>query len=86
MVMATLRLNGDVHQFFVLLEESAIGFAALWLMRNDRDDGCELAAADLPDVEIRNDGVAIALDSAPNLDRQIGSLWSHIQQNSSRIA
>jgi hypothetical protein len=54
-VVAVLRLDCDMHQFFVLLKPGAISIAALRLVRDDRNDGSVLAAADLPDVKIRHD-------------------------------
>lgn len=84
--MAMLRFDGDVHEFFVLLKQCSIRFAALRFVRDDRDDGSKLASTDLPDVKIRNDGITIALDSAPDFHRQVGAFRSYVQQNNPGIA
>ncbi len=47
---AVLRLDGDVNQFVVPLEQRPIGIAALWLVRHHRDHCRKFSDADLPDV------------------------------------
>src|SRR5689334_10268961 len=83
---AMLRLDGDVNQFVVSAKQRAIGIAALWFVRDDRDHRRIFPDADLPDVQIGYERIASALHSFANLIRQIRGCRGAIEQNAAGIA
>src|SRR3984893_6315157 len=81
-----LRLDRDVNQLFVFLQTLAIRFTRLRFVRYNRDDRSEFSNADLPDMEIGHDGIAVAVDCAANFFRQIRSDGSAIEKNPAGVA
>ena len=69
MVVALLSLDREVDQLVMLAQKSAIGLTQLRFMSYDRNDRGEFSAADLPDMEIGHDRIAVALDRAANFVR-----------------
>ena len=59
-------------ELFVLAEQFPVSLHGFRVVGHDADDGGELARADLPDVKIRDDGIAVTLDCTANLVGQIG--------------
>jgi hypothetical protein len=55
-----------MHQFFMLPEEVAVCINGPGRVRDDGDDGGELARAHLPYVQVSHQGVTVAFDSPPN--------------------
>ena len=80
MVVAVVRLDGDVNQFLMLCQERAVGVATFGSVGHDRDDGRKFPATHLPNVQIGHYGIAITLDSLPNHRREIGILRDDIKK------
>ncbi len=55
-------------------------------MGADRNHGRKFSGADLPDVQIGHDRIAVALHGAANFARQIGICRRAIEQNATGIA
>ena len=70
-LVAMLRLDGQMNQLFVLSEQVAVFIGTFRLMRNDRDDGGELSCSNLPDVQIGDERIAIAFHGTTDFIRQI---------------
>jgi hypothetical protein len=85
-MLTLLNLNRDVDKLLVLTEEFSISLRRLWLMRYDRNDSCELARANLPNVEIADDRVTVALHCAANFIRQVGGLRRAVEQDAAGVA
>lgn len=68
-VVALLRLDRDVDELSMFAKKSTIGLARPRLVSDDGNDRGEFAAADLPDMQICDDRVAIAFHRAPNFLR-----------------
>lgn len=85
LLVAALNLNCDVSEFLVLAEQFPVRVGRLWFVRYDRDNGRELARADLPDVKVSNERVAVALDGTTNLIGKVGRLWCAVEQDTARI-
>ena len=69
MVVALLSLDRDMNELSVFAKKSAIALARPRLVSDDGNDRGEFAAANLPDMQIRHDRVAIAFDRAANFVR-----------------
>ena len=67
-----VRLNGDVNQFVVSTQQSPVGLATFGLVRHHGDHCRIFSDADLPDMQIGHERIAIALDRVTNFVRQIG--------------
>jgi len=80
-----LRLDSDVNQLMMLAEQLTIKIRTPQLVRADGNHGRKFSSADLPDVEIGYDRIAIALHRAANFGRQIGSCRRAIEQNATGI-
>src|SRR5437667_8335253 len=83
---AVLRLDGDVHEFVVLAKQRAIIIGRSRFVGDDRNNGGEFSNADLPNMEIGHDRVAIAFHRAAYFVRQIGRRWSAVEQDATRVA
>jgi hypothetical protein len=66
-----LNLNRDVSELLVLSEQFPVRVGRLGLVRHDRNNSCKLARADLPDVKVSNERVAVAPYGAANLVREV---------------
>src|SRR4026207_900763 len=58
---AMLRLDRDVNQFVMSTQQRSIGLATLRFVRHHRDDRRVFSEADLPDVQIGHERIAITL-------------------------
>ena len=68
---AMVRLDCHVDQFVISPQQRSIRIAALRLVRHDRNHGGKFSDADLPDMQIGHDRIAIALHRTANFVRQI---------------
>ena len=68
---AMVCLDCYVDQFVISAEQGSIRIAALRLMRHDRDHRSKFPDADLPDMQIGHDRIAIAFHRTANFVRQI---------------
>lgn len=86
MLRAALDFNGDVDKLLVFAEQPPVRLHWFGGVGHDADDGGELARGHLPDVEIANPRIAIALDRAANLLWQVGSLGRAIKEDAAGVA
>ena len=68
---AMVRLDRHVDKFAVSAQQRSIRIAALRFVRHDRNHGGKFSDADLPDMQIGHDRIAIALHRTANFFRQI---------------
>ena len=68
---AKVRLNRDMNQFLMSPQQRPIGIAAPRFVRHNGDHCRIFSDADLPDMQIGHQRIAIALHGAPNFIRQI---------------
>src|ERR1700758_1275501 len=71
--LAMLHFNGEVHQLVMLTKPFAENIRIFRFVRYDRDDGGKLADADLPDVQVAHERIAVALDRPANFIWQIAA-------------
>src|ERR1700738_5602628 len=83
---AKMGLDRDVNQLVMFAKQRPIGIAALWFVRDDRDHRRKPFDADLPNMQISHERIAIALDHAANFFRQIRRCRRAIEQDATRIA
>ena len=84
--LAVLRLDRDVHQFVVVAEKRSIIIRRPRLVGDDRNNRGKFSGANLPDMEIGHDRIAVAFYRAPYLVRQIGGKRCSIDQNDARVS
>src|SRR6266478_4557804 len=82
---AMLCLDGNVNQFVVAAKQRSIGIAALWLVRDNRNHCRIFSDADLPDMQISYQRIAIAFHCAANLIRQIRGCRCAIEQDAAGV-
>ena len=88
MLPLVLHLDGNVDQFSLLAEPCAVIFRSLGRkrpLRPWRPSG-HVAGRYLPDVQIADDRIAVAIHGTPDFIRQIGWLRPAVQQDAACIA
>ena len=72
MLLAALDFYGDVDEFLVLAEQLPVCLHGFRVVGQDAHDGGEFACANLPDMKVCDDGIAVTLDCTANLVGQVG--------------
>ncbi len=78
---AVLRLDRQVHQLVVVAKPYAVIVGSFRFMCDDRNDRGKFTGANLSDVEIAYDRVAIAFHCSTNLVWKIGRKRCPVDQN-----
>jgi len=81
-----LRLDGDMDELFMFAQQLTVLIGSFRLVRDDGNNSGKLPDTDLPNVKIRYDGIAVALDRLANFIRQVGSRWCAIEQDTTGVA
>ena len=61
-----LRLDRDMDELFVLPQQLAVFIGTFRFMRDDGNNRGKFSNADLPDMKISHDGIAVALHRLAN--------------------
>ena len=69
MIVATLNLDCYVNQLLLVAKQVSVSNRRLRLVRDNGNDGRKLTGADLPNMKVSNERVAVTLDCTPNLFR-----------------
>ncbi len=84
--LATVNFDGDVDQLLVLFQRGFVFLGRFGVMGNEGNDGGEFVGADLPDVQIGDEGVAVRFDGLADFPAQIAIVRHLVQEDGLGLA